>query len=272
MALGTLRQAQFRLFRLLEPRAIFEWQSFFALRPLLSKFPKGDGHSVVVFPGFVSSDRATRPIRGLLQELGYDTHGWGLGTNLLFSNALESEMIALVNEVYESTGKKVSLVGWSLGGIYAREVAKACKGKIRSVVTLGSPISGNTGHSHAHALFKVLNGEPSKIDITRYQSLNTPPDVPTTSIYSKSDGIVAWEGSVQARGEFTENIEVPASHLGMGVNPLALYAVADRLAQPENNWRRFNNHGFKSLVYKQPSKKVHRKLFEDVVPSISPLD
>ena len=111
MALNKLRQAQFKLFRLLEPRAVFEWQSHFLLRPLLKRLPKGDGHSVVVFPGFGSSDRATRPLRSLLTELGYDTHGWGLGSNILFDHELESEMIALVDEVYRSSGRKVSLVG-----------------------------------------------------------------------------------------------------------------------------------------------------------------
>ncbi|GAA6138310.1 alpha/beta hydrolase [Arenicella sp. 4NH20-0111] len=261
MAFSKFRQAQFRLYRLLEPRALFEWQSFFAFKPILKYLKKGDGHSVVVFPGFVSSDRATRPLRSFLKDLGYRTYGWGLGTNLLFNESLEAEMIALVNEVYEKSGRKVSLVGWSLGGIYAREVAKACKGKIRCVITLGSPISGNTKHSNAHSLFQALNGKPNKIDVTRYLSLNTPPDVPTTSIYSKTDGIVAWEGSVQKRGEFTENVEVPASHLGIGVNPLALYVVANRLAEPEGNWSRFNIAGFKKLIYRRPSKRTQTKLF-----------
>jgi len=262
MALSKLRQAQFRLFRLLEPRAVFEWQSFFALRPFLRRLPKGDGHAVVVFPGFVSSDRATRPIRGLLKDLGYQTHGWGLGTNLLFDETLEAEMIALVNEVYKSSGGRVSLVGWSLGGLYAREVAKACEGKVRSVITLGSPISGNTKHSNAHSLFEALNGKPSKADVSRAASLNTPPTVPTTSIYSKTDGIVAWEGSVQKRGKFTENVEVPASHLGLGVNPLALYVVADRLAQPVAGWKRFDIRGLKRLIYKRPSKRQVKRIFE----------
>ena len=261
MALGKWRKAQFNLFRMLEPRAVFEWQSFFVLKPILKRLPKGDGHPVVVFPGFVSSDRATRPLRGLLKDLGYESHGWGLGTNLLFNEALESEMVALINEVYEESGRKVSLIGWSLGGLYAREVAKACKGKIRCVVTLGSPISGNAAHSNAHSLFQALNGKPSKIDVTRYCSLNSPPEVPTTSIYSKTDGIVAWEGSVQKRGEFTENVEVPASHLGIGVNPFAMFVIADRLSQPETGWQRFDIRGFKRLVYKRPSKREVKRIF-----------
>ena len=263
MALGRLRQAQFAFFRLLEPRAVLEWQSFFAFKPLLKRLRKGDGHSVVVFPGFVSSDRATKPLRGLLKDLGYESHGWGLGTNLLFNDALESEMVALVNEVYEKSGRKVSLVGWSLGGLYAREVAKACEGKVRCVITLGSPISGDTRHSNAHSLFQVLNGKPSKIDVTRYLKLNSPPQVPTTSIYSKTDGIVAWEGSVQKRGEFTENVEVPASHLGIGVNPLAMFVVADRLAQVEGQWRRFSVKGLKRMVFKKPSRREIKRIFPE---------
>lgn len=261
MALSRFRRIQFGLYRIFEPRAVLEWQSFFVFKPLLKKLKSGDGHSVIVFPGFVSSDRATRPLRGLLKDLGYDAHGWGLGTNLLFDEALEAEMVALVNEVYEKSGRKVSLVGWSLGGLYAREVAKACPGKVRSVVTLGSPISGNMRHSNAHTLYKAINGKPSKVDLTRYSSLNTPPSVPTTSIYSKTDGIVAWEGSVQKRGEHTENIELPASHLGIGVNPLTMYVLADRLAQPEAHWKRFDIKGLRRLLYKRPSPSVQSALF-----------
>ncbi len=261
MALSSLRKAQFGLYRMLEPRAVFEWQSFYALRPLLKHLPKGDGHAVIVFPGFMSSDVATKPMRKLLCDLGYDARGWGLGRNVFFDDSLESEMVALIDSVYRETGRTISLVGWSLGGLYAREVAKACEGKIRSVITLGSPISGNTRHSNAHTLFEALNGKPSKVDVSRYRSLNTPPSVPTTSIYSKTDGIVAWEGSVQKRGELTENIELPASHLGIGVNPFAMYVLADRLAQKEGQWRRFAIKGLKKMIFKRPSKRELKRVF-----------
>ncbi len=255
MSFTPLRRAQFRLQRLMEARALLEWQSFYALRPLLKRFPRGDGHSVVVFPGFMSSDRATRPLRGLLSDLGYKTYGWGLGQNVMFDDSLEEEMVALVNDVYQRSGKPVSLVGWSLGGLYAREVAKACPDKIRGVITLGSPISGDTSHSNANRLFEALNGKPNQVEQSRFLKLNEPPPVPTTSIYSKNDGIVAWEGSVQKRGELTENVEVPASHLGLGVNVLALYVVIDRLAQPESDWQRFDISGFRSLVYRRPNQR-----------------
>lgn len=251
MSLGLIRQTQFKFWRYAEPRAIFEWQSFYAMRGLLKRLPKGDGHPVIVFPGFASTDKATKPLRGLLQDLGYETHGWGLGLNLLFGDELEQEMIALVNDVAKKSGKKVSLVGWSLGGLYAREVAKVCHEQVRCVISMGSPISGKSEHSNAHGLFKVFNGEPTNIDYTRYFQLSEAPPVPTTSIFSHSDGIVAWEGSLQKESDTTESIVVPASHLGMGVNPLVMYLLADRLSQAEGAWSKFKTTGFKRLFFKK---------------------
>jgi len=256
MAFGLFRKAQFTFWRYMEPRAIFEWQSFYALRPLLKKLPKGDGHPVIVFPGFGGSDLSTKPLRGLLKALGYQAHGWGLGSNLLFDQQLEAEMVALVNEVADNSEQKVSLIGWSLGGLYAREIAKSCPQQVRCVISLGSPISGQSSHSNAHALFQALNGEQSKAELDRSRRLHEAPPVPTTSIYSKTDGIVAWEGSVQKMAADTENIEVPASHLGIGVNPLVMCVLADRLAQREGQWRPFERTGLKKFVFKQPSKKL----------------
>lgn len=258
MTLNLARKAQFEFWRSVEPRAVFEWQGFYALRPLLKRLPKGDGHPVIVFPGFVSSDRATKPLRGLLDDLGYESHGWGLGSNILFDDELENEMIALVREVAQDSGRKVTLIGWSLGGLYAREVAKTCPDQVRAVISLGSPISGKPYHSNAHWLFKALNGEPSAIDQARYLELNIPPAVPTSSIFSKTDGVVAWEGSVQNSpvpssenaNKQIENIVVPASHLGLGVNPVVMAILANRLAQPEGHWAKFEAKGLNRLFVK----------------------
>jgi len=252
-----LRSMQFNLLRYAEPRAVFEWQSFYVLRPLMKRFPTGDGHPVIVFPGFVGNDRSTKPMRSLLDDLGYETYGWGMGTNLVFNEQIEAEMVALVREVADETGRKVSLLGWSLGGLFAREVAKICPEQVRCVISMGSPISGDPSHSYAHKLYKAINGDPIDPHHPRYAELNTPPSVPTVSIYSKTDGIVAWEGSVQkntkdAENQETENIEVPASHLGLGVNPLVMYVLADRLAQAEGTWTPFKRSGLKRLIYRTP--------------------
>lgn len=252
MSLGIIRQAQFRFWRYAETRAIFEWQSFFALQPLLKKLPKGDGHAVIVFPGFASSDLATKPLRKLFDDLNYDTHGWGLGYNFFFNDSLESEMVSLVKEVAKKSGGKVSLLGWSLGGLFAREVAKQCVEDVRCVISLGSPISGSQAHSNVHGIFNAINGEPSDIDISRALQLNQAPPVPTTSIFSKTDGIVAWEGSVQHNvDELSENVVVPASHIGLGVNPLVMMLLADRLSQPQDNWRKFKPSGLTSVFFGQ---------------------
>ena len=258
MALGIIRQAKFNFWGLVESRSLLEWQSFYAMRGVLKRLPKGDGHPVIVFPGFASSDIATKPLRGLLSDLGYEVHGWGLGMNVLFGEELESEMVALVREVAKKSGKKVSLVGWSLGGLYAREVAKVCSDQVRAVISMGSPISGKPEHSHAHSLFKAFNGEPTDIDYTRYFQLHQAPPVPTTSIFSYSDGVVAWEGSLQKETETSESIVVPASHLGMGVNPLVMYLLSDRLAQKEGAWTKFDAKGLKRLFFKK--SKAAKKL------------
>jgi pimeloyl-ACP methyl ester carboxylesterase len=224
---------------LTEGRSLLELNSFYALRLLMKRLPKGDGHPVITFPGFVASDRSTKPMRGLLSDLGYSTYGWGLGRNLRFDEQREADMLALLDQVHQREGRKVSLIGWSLGGVFAREIAKKNPDAVRSVISLGSPISGDMDHTNANRLYEFLNGAPSADMQARMARLSDAPPVPTTSVYTKSDGIVAWRGSVQKAGDRTENIRVPASHCGLGVNPLVMYVLADRLAQAEGNWSAF---------------------------------
>ena len=232
-------------------RASAEMTSFILLRRLLKRLPKGDGHPVIFFPGFVASDRSTKPMRRLLEDLGYDTYGWGLGRNLKFNDVREAKMNLLLEKVYKTHDRKVSLVGWSLGGVFAREVAKSNPHMVRSVISLGSPISGDMEHSNAGRLYEFFNGKPDKKMENRLKRIPEAPPVPTTSIYTKTDGVVAWKGSIQRPGKTpSENICVPASHIGLGVNPLVMYALADRLAQAEDKWAPFEVEGLKSVVFK----------------------
>ena len=260
-----LRRAHLRFWRLAEGRAIFEWQSFYALRPLLRRLPKGDGHPVLVLPGFLAGDRSTAPMRSLLTDLGYDAHGWRWGRNVTVDEALQTHLLNLVTHLHQNSGQKVSLVGWSLGGLYARELAKALPDSVRCVISLGSPISGRYKDSNASRLFASINGRHGSAHGQHSNSMNQPPPVPTTSIYSRTDGIVYWRGSVQKDHPFphhaqTENIEVPASHLGLGVNALAMVALADRLEQKEGEWIPFANKGWRALVFRRPSQRLSERL------------
>lgn len=238
---------------LAEGRAVYELTGFYMLRPLLRRMTRGDGHPVITLPGFLASDNSTRPMRGLLGDIGYRPYAWGLGRNMHFNEEREADLIALLDRVYRDHGEPVSLIGWSLGGVFAREIAKIRPEKVRSVISLGSPIRAPRGHSNARHLYDRVNGNPEAAELERISQLNVPPPVPTTSIYSKTDGIVAWQGSIQdphPGHPYTENIEVIASHLGIGVNPFAMYAIADRLSQDHGEWSPFDRDGFKSLVFK----------------------
>ncbi|HEU4821673.1 MAG TPA: alpha/beta hydrolase [Qipengyuania sp.] len=246
-----------RLLTLAEPgRAMGELASFYALRPLMSRLPQGDGHGVLVLPGFLAGDLSTGPLRRLLRDLGYDAVGWNLGRNVHVDEARVSAMMECLDGLFERTGRKVSLVGWSLGGVFARELAKQAPDKVRLVISLGSPITDNRRYTSARKLFEYFNGkEPEPMKAGKFRSLGDAPPVPTTSILTKSDGIVHWRGSVQHGKGKVENIEVLASHVGLGVNPTAIYAIADRLAQLEGEWKPFKPQGLASLFF--PRSNLH---------------
>ncbi|NNE58533.1 MAG: alpha/beta hydrolase [Hellea sp.] len=219
----------------------------------MKRLPAGHGRPVIVYPGFLGNEKSTRALRGLLTELGYKPYDWEQGRNLRYSADIEQKMIEHLHGVFEKHGEKVSLVGWSLGGVYAREIAKAAPDKVRSVVTLGSPISGYCRASFLKPLFEYFNGKPSAEMKQRLSQISTPPPVPTTSIYSKSDGIIHWQDSVQAETSHTNNIRVYASHSGMGANPMVASAVANCLADPAGHKSGNYEAGFMDFLLSPPS-------------------
>ncbi len=238
---------------LLEARAIWEMGAFFTTWPLLRLGPRGDGHPVLVLPGMAASDTSTRPLRAFLKERGYAAHGWKLGPNHGPRPGVEQRMHDRLTELAERYGQKVSLIGWSLGGIFARELARHAPAQVRGVISLGSPFAGSPRASNAWKLYERLS-EGSVIDDARQERMRQPLAVPATAIYSRSDGIVAWQGCLEQDGPLAENIEVEGSHCGLGHNPLVLHAIADRLAQPEGEWRRFERSGIKGLIYPDPRR------------------
>lgn len=239
---------------LMEGRAVFELGWFYALRGFMRRLPRGDGHPVIVLPGFIASDASTKPLRAVLRDLGYPAYGWGLGRNLRFDDRREADMLALLDRIHAEHGSRASIIGWSLGGVFAREIAKRAPEKVRSVITLGSPITSNRDFSNARGLYDAINGPPESHRAEQLEQLGVAPPVPTTSIFSKTDGVVSWRGSLQNTDgghDQTENIEVPASHFGLGVNPLVVYLIADRLAQQEGGWRPFDFSGLRSAIFRR---------------------
>ncbi|MES2422810.1 MAG: alpha/beta hydrolase [Pseudomonadota bacterium] len=242
----------------LEFRAFWEFGAVLPAWPVLQRAPQGDGHTVLVFPGLSANDSTTLPLRRYLDSLNYATQGWDQGFNFGPREGVLENAKRQVEEAFERSGSKLSLVGWSLGGIYARELAKEMPEMVRGVITLGTPFAGTPRSTNAWRLYELTSGRNSHQE-SEQRDLPTAPPVPTTSIYSRTDGIVAWQGSLQARSmanRQTENVEVLASHFGIGLNPSAWWVVADRLAQQPGQWQPFERkpgrlHG---LIFPDPQR------------------
>jgi pimeloyl-ACP methyl ester carboxylesterase len=237
------------LLLMLEGRAPWEFAATLAAAPWLSRLPAGDGHPVLVFPGLAASDVTTLPLRNFLRDRGYTPHAWQQGFNRGPRDGVVEACLERIRMLADRHRRKVSVVGWSLGGVYARELAKEVPDLVRCVITLGSPFSGHPRATNAWRVFEFLSGK-SVHDPELLAGLREPPPVPTTSIFSRTDGVVAWQCSLNDDHPHTENIEVHASHIGMGMNPLALYAVADRLAQDPEHWQRFDVRGARRWFFR----------------------
>lgn len=243
----------------LEVRALWEFGALLPAWPLLNRAPRGDNHPVMVFPGLSANDTSTAPLRRYLQLLNHSACGWEQGFNFGPRPGVLDEAREQVIRTFQSTGRKLSLVGWSLGGVYARELAKEMPQMVRGVITLGTPFAGSHKSTNAWRLYELASGRSVVREAASYD-LPAPPPVPTSSIFSRSDGVVAWQGSIQSpslTNPCIENIEVVASHVGLGFNPSAWWAVADRLAQPEGDWKPFlreKRGRIQGLIYPDPSR------------------
>jgi pimeloyl-ACP methyl ester carboxylesterase len=240
---------------LAEVRGIFEFNSSLLLSPLLMRAPRGDGHPVLALPGFLASDLSMAPMRRYLRELGYDTYAWKMGRNIGGVSRLRAALRDRLAEIHASTGRKVSVVGWSLGGVYARDLALQAPDLVRCVVTLGSPFANDVRATNATRLYEALSGETVGDDAELRKAIAGDMPVPATSIYSRTDGVVNWRTCLLRPSDTAENIEVHlASHTGLGVNAAALWAVADRLAQPEGQFSQFDRSGQFAIAYAPPEQ------------------
>ncbi len=247
--LGNLKRAAYAA---AEPRAILEYGSFVAALPwLLTRTDMGDGHTVLVFPPWFGDDGTTASLRSVLRARGYVAEGWQLGRNLGVNPAMADRVVARVEEAAGRAGAPISLVGWSAGGIAAREAARLLPERVRLVVTLGSPFGQDLRESIFGPVFRRLSG-PDFAEVVNDESvarLRTPPPVPSTAIYTESDGVVPPEACREQSSRYTENIRVPGAHCGLAHNPLAVFAVLDRLAQPTGAWQPFEASGVSSRLF-----------------------
>ena len=246
----------------MEFRALFEVMSIVPAKPLLKLAPTGEGQPVLVFPGFFAADRSTARLRNYLNSKGFKAYAWEQGRNPGLSEELYQRLETRLRELFAEHGCKVSLVGWSLGGLYARLLAHRLPQQVRQVVTLGSPFNVSQKGAVSSAverLYERMN--PNQRDdplLQQEEFWQQPPPVPSTAIYSEGDGVAHWSFCVDPEDDATENLHVPSSHLGMTHNPLVMYAVADRLAQAEGEWRPFRllPH-LKQTLLKAPRRLLH---------------
>ena len=239
------------------PRVLLEMTSLAYAWPWLGSAPRGDGHSVLVLPGFTAGDESTLLLRRFLTRLGYRALPWGLGQNT-GSVDIQERLIHDFTSLAEQHDEKISLIGQSLGGVYARELARGFPQHVRQVITLGSPLGADGPASTnplVSRLFQYLSGMSHEEMRDRMSSFTAAaPPVPSTAIYSRADGVVHWSACLEYQGERSENVEILGSHTGMALNPLVFHVLADRLGQADGAWRPFErNRGCRALLYPEPA-------------------
>lgn len=256
--LPALRPSLFNA--LAEVRAVAEMASAYSTFAALQKLcRRGDGHPVMILPGFLGADGYTARLRNYLESLGYTVYPWGMGRNRGLREDTYYRLEQRLRMLAASHGKKISLVGHSLGGIYARLLASYHPDLVRQVITLGSPfnISGlEQVNSTVARLYELLNNGPAEGSVIDPERARKTPSIPSTAIYSESDGVVCWQFCTDTEGPQTENLRVLGSHTGMTVNPLIMYAISDRLAQPLGRWQPFTINGLRTLFFGKPQRRV----------------
>lgn len=235
-------------------RVVLEAGTSLLCSPLLKTLPKGDGHTIMTIPGFMGADGSTSLLRRFLKKQGYNAVPWGMGRNASEASAdtleefmehraiLEEEIARRVEGEFKASGRKVTLIGWSLGGLYAVALAHRFPQWIRQVITLGTPF----GDPRGTALYSVMgrmNGsagevsEASLADWVEYTYSGGRLRVPVLTLFSESDGIVG-KGIARCEGDpnYVTNMAVMASHVGFPFNPIVFAVIGNHLVEPHERW------------------------------------
>jgi len=173
-----------------------------------------DGPHVLVIPGFLASDRTTLALRKALAEAGWRVHPWGMGLNTGVKKDTLERLEACVDAI--ASKEPILIVGWSLGGLYGREIARHAPNKVRAVVTLGSPFSGDLHQNNVWRLYELVAGH--KVEDTPIPRITDKPPVPHLALWSRKDGIVAPRAAYGLDDERDEAIELDCSHMAFAVS------------------------------------------------------
>ncbi len=214
-----------------EARTALTWPKLLFGASELARAPQGDGRPILLAPGYLAGDLSMKPLALFLERLGYDARTWGLGRNGGDVDPLVQTFGARVEAVAEELREPVTLVGWSLGGVVAREAARLFSDSVREVITLGTPIVGGPKYTSVGKFFAWRRGiDLNEFELEVHARNSVGLRQPLSSIYSKSDGVVDWRASVDTYNAHAQNIEVQSSHFRLGVDPKAWRIIANILA------------------------------------------
>ena len=219
---------------------------------MLQRLPKGDGRPILVLPGFSASDRSTEPLRWFLRDLGYNVFAWELGRNIGPTKQIVDGLKSRLELIHSRFEEPVTVIGWSLGGIYARALADHFASRVRHVITLGSPFRiSDRSDTNAAPLYSAMSDRHAVPNLTElhFKSYRGAPKVPSTSIFTRTDGVVPWRSCVDDAAPRSENIEVRGSHMGLGHNSAALLVLADRLRLELDEWRPYEPGLFAKTLF-----------------------
>ena len=217
---------------LLETRAVTEWTSMFWLYPFIPKHKSKKSKPILLMPPYLGNDNSTIFVRKYLKSIGFKTYKWNLGVNMINSKSLP-KLIEKLDEIYEKHQEKVSLVGWSGGGLFAKIIANRYPEKVEQLITIGSPVWGvkNMKTPIVKTLEFVRGAKLRERNLKFIKELEEIPTVPITCIYTKTDGLIPWKNCMEAETfrDDIKNVEVFGSHCGMGANATVLLTVANAL-------------------------------------------
>ena len=216
---------------LAEARGLLEFPNLLMQSPKLARQERGRGQRVLVLPGYGTGDTSTAVLRAYIRFLGYQPQGWGLGQNHGDVPELLPRVARRLGQLAREEGGPIGLIGWSLGGYLAREVAREQPEDVQHVITLGSPVIGGPKYTAAAGAYRRRGVDLDAIELEVAARNRKPLETPVTAVYSRNDGVVAWRACIDHQSPSVEHVEVGTTHLGLGFSPEVFRIIAKRLAR-----------------------------------------